>query len=436
MAPRAPPAVAPAPAPAPAEPRPVTKAFGFSILEDYDKGADLADVARDFALFHELGVTTWRGSFGWDDYEPRRGRYDFAWLHRFVALAAREGITLRPYLGYTPEWAARGRRADGQTWNDPPRRLAEWTAFVRAIATAMRRHPNVLSWEIYNEENTKLWWDGTAAEYATVLAAAARVLHAVDSTRPVLLGGMVWPDVDWVEAACATDDVPRLVAVVPVHGYAETWPDSLAVEDQLGASYRDDFLPTVRAACGPKPIWINEAGYATTPGRTERQQAEWWVRALATWAADSAVTHVGIYEIKDQPRHTAVIGDTPNYYLGLTYPDRRKKLAFHTVQRLVALLADSSLTVDEGGVAVAVTGGRPGRLFHHYFRRSDGRRVLVVWDKSGDPVLRLALREPAGSATEFGLDGRGTPVALAEDGRVLAGVRLAPGAVRLFELRP
>src|ERR1041385_477401 len=75
--------------------RPVEKRLTFSILEDYDKGQNLADVEKDFDLFADLGVTTWRGSFGWDDYEPQRGTYDFAWLHRFAALAADRGITLR-----------------------------------------------------------------------------------------------------------------------------------------------------------------------------------------------------------------------------------------------------------------------------------------------------------------------------------------------------
>jgi hypothetical protein len=68
----------------------------FSILEDCDKGDDLGDVAKDFDLFRQLGVTTWRGSFGWDDYEPSRGHYDFDWLHRFADLAESRGITLRP----------------------------------------------------------------------------------------------------------------------------------------------------------------------------------------------------------------------------------------------------------------------------------------------------------------------------------------------------
>jgi hypothetical protein len=56
----------------------VTKQVSFSILEDYDKGEDLDEVAEDFALMQELDVTTWRGSFGWGDYEPARGKYDFA----------------------------------------------------------------------------------------------------------------------------------------------------------------------------------------------------------------------------------------------------------------------------------------------------------------------------------------------------------------------
>jgi hypothetical protein len=61
-----------------------TKPVSFAILEDYDKGTDLHQIAGDFALFRELGVTNWRGSFGWDDYEPEPGQFDLEWLERFV----------------------------------------------------------------------------------------------------------------------------------------------------------------------------------------------------------------------------------------------------------------------------------------------------------------------------------------------------------------
>src|SRR5919107_242319 len=110
-----------------------TKPISFAILEDYDKGESLTEVAKDFALFKELGVTVWRGSFGWDDYEPKSGQFDFAWLRQFAALADSAGISLRPYLGYTPRWAGRPGK-DDQAWNDPPRDLSHWRRFVRTVA--------------------------------------------------------------------------------------------------------------------------------------------------------------------------------------------------------------------------------------------------------------------------------------------------------------
>src|SRR5262249_21763628 len=92
-----------------------TKLLSFAILQDYDKGEDLRQVAMDFDLMNDLGVHTWRGSFGWDDYEPANGKYDFRWLHQFVDVAAKNGITLRPYIGYTPGWASKGG-ADSNVW--------------------------------------------------------------------------------------------------------------------------------------------------------------------------------------------------------------------------------------------------------------------------------------------------------------------------------
>jgi polysaccharide biosynthesis protein PslG len=127
-------ACAPPSIPAPAGP--TFKPLSFAILEDYDKGADLDSIARDFGLLRELGVPAWRGSFGWDDYEPERGRFDFTWLRRFAALADSSGIALHPYLGYTPAWAGAGGR-DDQAWNDPPRSAADWQAFAAAIAGAL-----------------------------------------------------------------------------------------------------------------------------------------------------------------------------------------------------------------------------------------------------------------------------------------------------------
>ncbi|HEU4641500.1 MAG TPA: beta-galactosidase [Gemmatimonadaceae bacterium] len=407
--------------------------MSFAILEDYDVGDDLRDVARDFALFRALGVRTWRGSISWLEVEPERGRYDFGWLHRFARLAADSGITLRPYIAYTPEWAARGGE-DSVAWNDPPRDGADWTRFVRALALALRRHPNVRSLEIYNEENTPQWWDGTRGAYDSTLAAAAAAIREADPDAQVLLGGMVWPDAAWAGAAC---DAARVDAV-PFHAYPETWtPDSVTVESYLHDFGWATFLPAWRAHCRGAPVWIDETGFATVPGKTERDQALWWARAIPTFLAEPAVQQIGIYEIKDLRAGAAAIGGAPNYHLGLTYSDRRPKLAFSTVRLLVRLLNVGTLTIGDPGLGVTVTRGTrgAGTPYVHDFIRPDGTQVLFAWDRDGDPELRVRLPRSGRTATEWSLDGTGRSVR-AFDGRTIDSLRLAPGEVRIIEIDP
>jgi hypothetical protein len=413
--------------------RALTKPVSFAILEDYDKGHDLREVARDFALFHELGVPAWRGSFGWDDYEPEPGQFDLEWLTRFVRVADSMGITLRPYLGYTPAWAARGGE-DEHAWNDPPRRVADWVRFVDTIARTLRSNRSVRSYEIYNEENVSLWWEGTASAYAVLLEQGAKAIRRADPDAQVLLGGMVWPDVEWLEASCVSGRAP--FDVLPFHAYPETWtPESIRVENYLGPSFRKEFLPQAYAVCGQTPIWINEAGFATTPGKTEEQQAEWWVRAFATFLAEPRIEHIGIYEIRDQLQGTPVIGDAPNYYLGLIRTDGTPKLAFRTIKLLVHLLGSDSITVADHELRVLVVSGSRGELFHHLFIRPDGRQVIFVWKRAGSATLNLELTRPGSRVIVRAIDGRAS-VWTDSDGREIRKVPLTAGQVRIFEVEP
>lgn len=412
----------------------ITKQVSFSILEDYDKGEDLDEVAEDFALMQELDVTTWRGSFGWDDYEPARGRYDFNWLQDFAALAERVGIGLRPYIGYTPAWAAKGGR-DEAAWNDPPKRLDDWYNFVYNLVDAMRRYRNIRSFEIYNEENVPLWWDGTVAEYNQVLLQGAAAIREANPGIEVLLGGLVFPDVEFIEELCATFEDAGSFDIVPLHAYPETWtPETVTVENYLDAQYRA-FADTVETDCQGEPIWINEAGFATAEGKTERDQANWWARAIATFLAVPEVEHIGIYELKDLEPDRPVIGEGENYSLGLTYPDRKKKLAFYTVDLLTDLLDVRPLTVADVDLTVTVTEGEAGALYHHLFIRPGGEQVLFVWDKSGRPTIDLQVRQRGAAATEYELDGASSTYP-EFDGRTLRNVQLTPGEVRIFEIGP
>ena len=417
--------------------KPVTKPVSFSVLQDYPKGEDFLDVEKDFALMKELGVSTWRGSFSWIDYEPERGEYDYPWLHKFVSMAAKEGITLRPYLAYTPAWAAKGG-TDEVEWNDPPKRITDWRRFVARTLKELKKYPNIASYEIYNEENVKQWWDGTARDYNQVLKAGSEEVRQASPRYQVIMGGMVWPDEDWVEQACVKYGNAKSFDIVPIHAYPETWtPKEVTVEnylDQARPGHFDKvFLPVVDKKCARQPVWLNEVGFATPPGKTELDQANWWARAFATFLSDPRVEHIGIYQIRDRLPTTEVIGESENYYLGLTRTDRKKKLAFHTVKRLISLLNVGKLTIADADLAVEVTDGKMGALYHHLFVRPDGRQVLFVWDKKGSPTLRLKPR-PGTTVTEYSLDGTPMPFT-SYDGRVLSNVRLEPKMVRIFEIK-
>ncbi|MBI3802473.1 MAG: beta-galactosidase [Nitrospirae bacterium] len=417
--------------PAPGE---ITKRISFSLLEDYDKGEPLDDIARDFELMNELGIDTWRGSFGWDDYEPARGQYDFDWLHRFADLAAKYRIRLRPYLGYTPEWAAQGG-SDDAAWNDPPKNLDDWSRFVYTLASAMKRHTNLLSYEIYNEENVRQWWDGTVAEYNQLLLRGAAAIRLANPAAQVLLGGLVYPDVEWIEALCITHANAGSFAVAPLHAYPETWtPPEVVVENYLDAQY-ELFVRAIDRDCRRKPIWINEAGYATTPGKSEQDQANWWARAVATFIAAPRVEQLGIFRIKDLRPESPVIGGGENHFLGITRVDRTKKLAFYTLKRLIGWLSRDPVTVADPEVTVEITAGKTEAFYHHLFVRPNGGQLLFVWDKRGSPTVNLRVARQGSAAREYALDG--TPSSYpAFDGWTLRNIQLTPGNVRIFEIPP
>lgn len=409
----------------------VTKPVSFAVLEDYDKGDDLNDVALDFQLLNELGISQMRCSFGWDDYEPRKGQFDFAWLKQFVALANQYGIQLRPYLAYTAPWAG-VHGSDGLYWNDPPANLQDWYNFVYQLAFALKDYPNILSYEIYNEENDSFWWEGGIYKYGNTLKQAALAIRAADPGTKVILGGFVFPDFDWlfplVDAGLSND-----YDILPFHAYPETWEDS-AAEDYLDVQYYDYFVPENQSG-GNKPIWVNEMGFATTPGKTEEEQANWFLRATSTFLADASIQELGFYEIKDLPIGDPALGDDANYHLGLTQVDRTRKLAFSTVQMISSLLNVGTITTADSDARVTVTAGRARQLYSHLFKRPDGSQILFVYDKASNPTVQVQLKTTGRKAYRYNLDGT-FALYPAFDGKKLQEVTLSAGNVSVFRIDP
>jgi hypothetical protein len=147
------------------------------------------------------------------------------------------------------------------------------------------------------------------------------------------------------------------------------------------------------------------------------------------------VEHLGIYEIRDQRKGTPVIGDAPNYHLGLLRSDGTRKPAFTTVRMLVELFGSDSISVADPQLRVRVAAGTAGELHHHLFIRPDGTQLAFVWDRTSSPIVELELARPASRLRAYASSGEGSDWTDAS-GRSIHRIKLLPGIVRIFEAIP
>ena len=409
------------------------KLITFAICEDYDKNQDLKDVAQDFKLVKQLGIDTMRVSFGWDDYEPENNKFDFAWLHKFASLAQQHGLKLRPYLCYAPDWAT------GGGWNKPAKDIKDWYDYCYTIAKEMKVHPNIVSWEIWNEEDlggAKGWFNGTIDQFMTLLRAGSLAVRAADPSKQILVGGFARPRSKWMQAI-ASAGYGRYYDVTPMHCYAETWgrKRTSEVESSLSEDYLAGFLVANNTLGGGQPIWVNEIGYSTMD-RTEEQQANYLVRAVGYFFSRPEVTHMSWYEVKDLKPDSVVIGDAHNRHLGITrWPDRKPKLAFYTLDMLTDLLDDQQVTPALDEATLRVTAGAPDKLYKWLFKRADGSQVLFVYSKGVDCTVDVTLATPGKTAEKYELKNTHAPYAGFAN-NTISGLKLIADQVAVFKITP
>ena len=149
-------------------------------------------------------------------------------MEDFAALANRYGIKLWPYIAYTPAWAGAEGAQHGVDSNKSPANFQDWCNFVYQLA-----------------------------------------VRAADPDAQVLLGGLTFPDHDWLEGPAGVG-YARYYDILPFHAYPETWTEpEVIVENYLDVEYYQRFLPEIRQGGEGEPIWINEMGYLTASGRSE-----------------------------------------------------------------------------------------------------------------------------------------------------------------------
>jgi hypothetical protein len=378
------------------------------LCEDYPEESRTVPRAQaDLAAARAAGARVLRIALGWDSIEERRGQYDWSFWDDFVRMAGEYGITLLPYVCYTPKWAASD---PGENyWRSPPRDPSDFGRFMAVVAQHYR--DRIHSWELWNEPDNQAYWLGTPTQFAALVRAGSRAVRAVDPGARVVLGGIAG-EIGFLATLLRDERIGPEVDVINIHSYFETWhPNAI----EMLPAYIARAANLVRESGGEQRLWMAETGYSTVGERadvsgvyrahyrgehTEAAQARAVLRTIVTTLATEQVALIAWYRINDLIAGQEVIGDDNNRHLGVRRVDGSAKPAYAAFAFLAGLFHEPYAMIPTSIVSHATADTQP---VVHAFQLRDGHCVIAAW---------LAMPStPAGA--EPGLDNRQASVRFA-----------------------
>jgi hypothetical protein len=196
----------------------------------------------DFSLMEEAGVKSVRLPLSWAQVEPVSpfsGPPSWSDFDLGVELAARNGMTVLPFVSGSPRWIAPEARLEPASgWQ---RRA--WASFLReavrrygAGGSFWRDNPElpylpIRAWEIWNEENIVTFGRADPERFAPLLRISGRVIHDADPGARVIVGGLygrplqIPPNVssgDFLSRLYRARRVKRYFDGVALHPYVAT----------------------------------------------------------------------------------------------------------------------------------------------------------------------------------------------------------------------
>ena len=241
-----------------------------------ERDGTLRDYPGQWPTIPVRSVRFWDSRTAWLNLEPAPDTWDFTRLDGLVLLAESRGVDrITLVLGGTPRWAAAQERSTDAFWlgpgsASPPRDLADWAQFVAVVAERYRGR--IDAYEIWNEPTTAAFWSGSRAQWADLVASAAREIRRIDPDARVVAPGIAVTsarDVTRMRPWLAElADRSALITDISVHFY----PRTVAQARTLGTLVRS--LRSLAGTVGlPASIWVTEVnlvGGARLPAAQQR----------------------------------------------------------------------------------------------------------------------------------------------------------------------
>jgi MYXO-CTERM domain-containing protein len=285
----------------------------YADIGDNAVGMNVHDGRQSFVdACADLGVQWVRVDGNWVILEPQDDQYNWGYLDDAVAAANDAGINVFMTLGYNPAWVPRTGDTDGEPGNDIPD-TAAWTDFVTAAVNHFRPM-GVTHYGMWNEANLTHFFEGSAQQYADVIAVpgAAAVRAACDDC--LVLGpelANVGDADDFLEEVL-THAGTQTFDIITHHSY-NGFPELgtqiydgdrfFNVLDQQRFPFTRRSLRQVLDQFGwTGEVWITETGYRTDPvddATEEERQATYYELVLEEQLKRGWYTNTFFYEIHD-----------------------------------------------------------------------------------------------------------------------------------------
>jgi Cellulase (glycosyl hydrolase family 5) len=215
-----------------------------------------------------LGAKWVRVFVTWPDLEPAPGVHSPFWLAQYDRLLGSLPKGTHAILDFvdTPSWES-GSAAP----NAPPANPADYAAILHFIAA--RWAGKVAAYEIWNEEDTPLWWAGgpDPAAYTRLLQAAYPAVKSADPAAEVVLGGLTGNDYNFLQGVYQAGGKGYFDAVgVHTDTACDVNSPFVFLRDADGQLDQDSFIgyrevhATELANGDDKPIWMTEMSWRTT----------------------------------------------------------------------------------------------------------------------------------------------------------------------------
>jgi hypothetical protein len=219
----------------------------------------------------------WDSGVTWAALEPNPGSFQWQTLDAEVEAAEQQGQQVVLTLGMTPAWASSQPElgsAYGNGATAMPARIADWDAYVTAVAT--RYAGRIAAYEVWNAPENAAFWTGDAgelgADMAELAADANACVHSADPSALVVSPALSADGLAQFLAAGGGRSVDAVASALNSPGQA---PEvSVAALQALRAAM--DGTP----AAG-KPIWNEQSAWGLPEsGLTAQTQSAWVARAL------------------------------------------------------------------------------------------------------------------------------------------------------------